>query len=141
MDAVARYREASERNDIEVLVETLAADAQLVSPLSGRMVFRGKEDLRVLLTAIYGTLKGLRWREEIGDHSMRAVVGDARVGPVTLGDVTVFELDESGRIQRIRPYLRPWLGLTLLALRLVPNIARNPGLVWRARRAAAKTRS
>jgi hypothetical protein len=52
-DAVAGYRVMSEANDIDGLMETLAPDAELVSPLSGLMVFRGKDDLRVLLGAIY----------------------------------------------------------------------------------------
>lgn len=34
MDAVARYRDASERNDIDSLLETLTDDAELVSPIS-----------------------------------------------------------------------------------------------------------
>jgi hypothetical protein len=37
-DAVARYRTASETNDIDGLIATLAPDAELVSPLSGRLV-------------------------------------------------------------------------------------------------------
>jgi len=41
-DAVARYRAASEANDIGALLETLAPDVELVSPLSGRLVFRGR---------------------------------------------------------------------------------------------------
>lgn len=54
-DAVARYRAASEANDLDALMETIAPDAELVSPLSGRMVFRGRDDLRVLLGAVYST--------------------------------------------------------------------------------------
>jgi hypothetical protein len=49
----------------------------------------------------------------------------------------VFELDDDGRIARIRPHLRPWLALTVLALRLGPTIARRPGVVWRALRPRA----
>nr|MBA2629452.1 nuclear transport factor 2 family protein [Thermoleophilaceae bacterium] len=56
------------------------------------------------------------------------------VGPVKLGDAMVFELTEDGRIKRIRPHIRPWLALTLLALKLGPRIARHPGLVVRALR-------
>ena len=37
---------------------------------------------------------------------------------------------------RIRPHLRPWIALTLLAVRLMPTIARNPRLAWRAFRAS-----
>lgn len=131
-DAVSRYRAASEANDIEAMMGTLTSDAELVSPISGHMVFRGHDDLRTLLTAVYGSLSGLRWREEVGDGSVRVVIGDAAVGPVKLADAMVFELAEDGRIRRIRPHLRPWLALTFLALKLGPKLVRQPGLVRRA---------
>lgn len=133
-DAVARYRAASERNDIDGLMETLAPDAELVSPLSGRLVFRGREDLRILLAAVYGSLRGLRWHEELGDGSKRVVLGDGRIGPFRLADAMVCELDEEGRIARIRPYLRPWLALTFLALVLGPRMGRHPAVIVRALR-------
>ena len=41
-EAIARYCAASSAGDLEALMATLAADAELVSPLSGRMVFRGR---------------------------------------------------------------------------------------------------
>ena len=59
-DSVARYREASEANDIDALMQTLADDVELISPLSARAVFRGRDDMRQLLTAVYGTLRGFR---------------------------------------------------------------------------------
>lgn len=133
-DAVARYRTASEANDIEGLVETLAPDVELVSPISGRMVFRGRDDLRILLAAVYGSINGLRWSQEVGEGTVRVVTGDAAIGRFRLGDAMVVELAEDGSIRRIRPYLRPWLALTLLALKLGPKIARHPGVVVRALR-------
>jgi hypothetical protein len=134
-DAVARYRAASEANDIDALMDTLATDAELVSPLSGRLVFRGKDDLRILLTAVYGGMSGLRWREQVGDGSTRVVLGDGKVGPFRLSDAMVCELDQEGRISRVRPYLRPWLGLTFLALMLGPKMGRHPAVMLRALRA------
>lgn len=133
-DAIARYRAASEANDIEALMETLAPDAELISPLSGRMVFRGRDDVRALLTAVYGSLRGWKWREEMGEGDRRVVIGDGRVGPFKLGDAMVFELSIDGRIQRVRPHLRPWLGLTGFAVLVGPRLARRPGVVWRALR-------
>jgi len=133
-DAVARYRAASEQDDIEGLLATLAPDAELVSPLSGRLVFRGHDDLRILLSAVYGDMKGLRWREELGDGATRVVLGDGKIGPFTLADAMVCELDGEGRIRKVRPYLRPWLALTFLALRLAPKMARHPGVMLRAAR-------
>jgi hypothetical protein len=134
VDAVARYRDASERNDIAALVDTLAPDIELVSPISGRMVFRGRADVEILLAAVYGSLNGLRWERDIGDDTVRVFTGECKVGPLRLGDAMVVDLARDGRIQRIRPHLRPWLGLTALALVLLPKVIRHPGLVWRALR-------
>jgi hypothetical protein len=133
-DAIARYRTASEKNDMDGLMATLAPDAELISPLSGRLVFRGHDDLRVLLSAVYGDMKGWRWREELGDGTARVVLGDGSIGPFTLADAMVCELDAEGQIRRIRPYLRPWLALTFLALKLAPKIGRHPGVIVRAAR-------
>jgi hypothetical protein len=136
VNAVAAYRAASEANDIHALVETLSPDVELVSPLAGRFVFRGREDLRVLLGAVYGTIAGLRWEEEIADGTKVVVIGGGSVGPLRVDDAMVFELAEDGRIRRIRPHLRPWLATTLFALKLAPKIALHPGLVGRAMRRA-----
>jgi hypothetical protein len=134
VDAVARYRSASEQNDIDALMLALSEDAELVSPLSGRLVFRGRDDLRILLGAVYSTVAGLRWSREFVDGDARVVVGECRVGPLTLGDAMLLELTADGLIQRIRPHLRPWLALTLFALKLGPKMARHPGIAFRALR-------
>jgi hypothetical protein len=133
-DAVARFCDATRRNDVDGIVGALAPDAELVSPLSGRMVFRGRDDLRVLLGAVYGGLSDLTWREVIGEGSTRVAVSDARIAGVAITDAMVLELDDAGLIVRIRPHLRPWLAITLFALLLGPKIARHPGVLRRALR-------
>src|SRR4029077_21068126 len=133
-DAVATFCAATRANDVDRIVSTLSPDAELVSPLSGRMVFRGRDDLRVLLGAVYGGLSGLTWREVIGDGATRVAVSDGRIAGVTITDAMVLELDDAGLIVRIRPHLRPWLAITLFALLLGPKIARHPGVVRRALR-------
>ena len=135
-DALARYIDASERNDIEAMMGTLAPDVELVSPISGRMVFRGEADVRHLLTAVYGSLEDLRWTQTLGDGRDRVAIGEARLLGVHMTDAMVFELASDGRIRRIGPHLRPWLALTLFALVLGPQVARRPGMIWRALRAA-----
>jgi hypothetical protein len=134
VDAIAAYCEASERADLPALLATLAPDAELVSPVSGRMVIRGERDLGVLLGAVYGALDGLRWHQEVGDGQTRVVMGEARILGASVTDAMVFELAPDGRIARIRPHLRPWLALTLFALRLLPVVVRRPGLAVRALR-------
>jgi SnoaL-like domain len=136
IDAITRYERASEANDIDGLMATLAPDAELVSPVSGRMVFRGADDLRVLLTAVYGSITGLHWHTEVGDGNTRVIVGEGKLGGFSLGDAMVLELGDDGRIRQIRPHLRPWLALTVLAIMLGPKVGRHPGVVLRAMRPA-----
>ena len=133
-DAVTRYRAASEANDTDALLALLEPDAELISPISGRMVFRGTDDLRVLLSAVYGSLRGWHWQEEMGQGSLRVVSGEGKVGPFKLGDLMLFELSNEGKIRRIRPHLRPWLGLTGFAVLVGPRLARHPGVIVRALR-------
>lgn len=137
-DAISRYRSASEAGDVDGIVETLAPDVEVVSPISGRMVFRGRDDCGFLLAAVYGSLKGLRWTQTIGEGTHRVVLGHARLGGIRMTDAMVFELAPDGRIRRISPHLRPWLALTLFALILGPQVARRPGVIWRALRAGAR---
>jgi hypothetical protein len=133
-DAVATFLEATRVNDVERIVSTLAPDAELRSPLSGRMVFRGRDDLRVLLGAVYGRLSNLVWRDVIGDGSTRVAISDAKIAGVTITDALVIELDDTGLIVRLQPHLRPWLAITLFALLLGPKIAGHPGVLRRALR-------
>jgi SnoaL-like domain len=133
-DAVATFCDATRVRDVDRMMSALAPDAELVSPLSGRMVFRGHDDLRALLAAVYGGLRKLEWQEVIGEGSTRVAMSTARVAGVTITDAMVVDLDDAGRIRRIRPHLRPWLAVTLFALLLGPQIARRPGAVRRALR-------
>jgi hypothetical protein len=134
-DAIARYRAASEVNDIEALMSTLAPDVEVFSPISGRMVFRGEDDVRFLLARVYGCLRGLRWDSELSDGTGSVLVGGGKVAGVGLTDAMVFDLAPDGRIARIRPHLRPWLGLSVFALVLGPRVAARPGVLWRALKA------
>jgi SnoaL-like domain len=131
-DSVERYRAATEADDIAGMMEALAPDVEVVSPISGRMVFRGRDDVEFLLAAVYGSLRGLRWTAAVGDGERRVALGEARVAGVRLTDAMVFDLAPDGRIRGIGPHLRPWLALTLFALVLGPKVARRPGMLLRA---------
>ena len=133
-----RYLSASEAGDLSGIGDAFTEDIAVVSPISGRMVFRGRDDVGFLLGAVYGSLKGLRWTQAVGEGECRVVLGSARIGPVGMTDAMVFELAPDGRIRRISPHLRPWLALTLFALVLGPQVGRRPGMIWRALRAGSQ---
>lgn len=131
-DAVARYRAASEAEDIDAIMETLTPDVEVISPISGRMVFRGQADVRILLSAVYSSLEQLRWTERVGGGERVVLLGEMRVGGIRMTDAMVFELGPDGRIRRISPHLRPWLALTVFAGLAGAKVARHPGVVRRA---------
>jgi hypothetical protein len=133
-DAIGSYRKASEANDLDRLIGLLAPDAEVVSPISGRMVFRGSDDLRMLLGAVYSMTRDLRWTEEVGEGDARVLIGEFKVGPLRMSDAMAFDLAPDGRIRRIRPHLRPLLGTTLFALLLGARVGLHPGVVLRALR-------
>jgi hypothetical protein len=133
-DAVTRFRAATQTADIDALMETLAPDATLTSPVSGRLKFRGHDDLRPLLTAVYRILSAMRWTEQIGDGARQVLLGEAKVGPFRMTEAMVIELDDDGRIRLLNPHLRPWPALTFLAIRLAPSLLEHPGVLRRAAR-------
>jgi len=119
---------------MEALAATLSPQVELVSPLSGRMVFRGADDVMLLATQVYGSTRGLRWSEQFGEGDRRVVVSRGRIGPFRLDDAMAFELGADGRIVRLRPHLRPWLATTYFALVLGPKLVPHAGVLARALR-------
>lgn len=136
-DAVAHFRTCSEADDLAALSTVLADDVELVSPLSGRLVFRGRADVALLLGAVYGSVSDLRWTEEVGDGAHRVVLGRCAVGPLRMTDAMALDLAADGKIRRIRPHLRPWLAVTVFALLIGSKLARHPGVLVRALRSAS----
>ena len=140
-DAVARYCAASTANDIEGILATLSPDAELVSPLSANIVVRGKDDLRVLLGAVYSSLDGLRWERIAAEGKYVTAVATSRLAGLRVDDAMIFELGPDGGIVRIRPHLRPWLGTTAFALLLGAKLAGHFDVILRAARAGTAGRS
>jgi hypothetical protein len=133
-DVISRFRVATEAGDVEGFMSLIDPDAELVSPIFGRLVIRGQRDLRTLFTAVYGSIKGLTWIDEITDGRLTLLRGEARIGPVKLDDAMVLELGPDGRIRKIRPHFRPLLGLMTFALIVGVKLMRHPALFVRAAR-------
>lgn len=113
---------------------TLSPDVELVSPISGRMVFHGSDDVGLLVRAVYGSIRGLRWTDALGDGERRVIFGEGRLLGVRFTDAMILDLAADGRIRRIGPHIRPWLALTIFAVVLGPKIGVRPAAVWRALR-------
>ena len=133
-DAVARFCAASVTNDVDGMMTALAPDAELVSPMFARTVVRGHDDLRVVLEVVFGGLRNLHWQVFIGDAQTRVAVGDARIFGLRIYDAMVIDLDDAGRIRRLRQHLRGWLPVTVRMLEVGLKLGRYPRLVGRALR-------
>jgi hypothetical protein len=133
-DAVGRYCAASEANDMEALAATFAPEVELPSPLFGMIKFRGRDDVKVVLSAVYGLLSKVTWEEPIGSGPARVVVAHAKFAGLAIDDAMLFELDEDDRIRCIRPHLRPLFATIVFALLLGPRVALHPSVLRRALR-------
>jgi ketosteroid isomerase-like protein len=133
-DAVRRYCAAVEAGDMTALAATFAPDVELPSPVIGSAVFRGRDDVGTLLSAVYSMLREVRWEPPVGEGEKRLAIATARIGPMRIDDAMVFELDGEGRIARIRPHLRPLAAMMLFFVMIGPRMARAPGVMLRALR-------
>ncbi len=134
-DAVTRYCSATEAGDMEAMATTFASGVELPSPLFGRMTFKG-DDVRSILTAVYSVLRDVGWEAPVGDGPTRLAVTHAKILGMRIDDAMVFELDQQGKIRRIRPHLRPLAATLLFALAVVPRVATKPLMTLRALRRA-----
>ena len=123
----ARFREAVEAHDVEGVVETLAPDVVLNSPITDRVVFRGPDEVRELLRSVFATISDIRYYADVGDERTRALFYRANVDGHPLEEATRVELDEQGRIGEITLFFRPLPGLATLTAALAPRVARRRG--------------
>jgi hypothetical protein len=133
-NAVARFCEATEAQDMAALAVSLAPDVELPSPIFKSMTFKGRDDVVALLGAVYATLSKPRWEPAVGEERIWFAISEARIGGVSISDAMRFELDEDGLIRRIQPHLRPLLAILIFAVLVPPRLASRPGIVLRALR-------
>ena len=120
---------------MEAMAAAFAGDVELPSPLVGRMTFKG-DDVRGILTAVYSTVGGVHWDAPVGEGVTRLAVAHTTVLGMRIDDAMIFELDEQGRIRRIRPHLRPLAATVLFALAVGARVATKPMMIVRALRHA-----
>lgn len=79
-ETTRHYRETVEAGDIEGFLATLAEDVVLHSPITARIQFRGRDEMRRLMGAVFAAIEEIRYFEDIGDATTRALFYRARVG-------------------------------------------------------------
>jgi hypothetical protein len=123
----ARFRRAVEAGDVEGVIETLAPDVVLHSPITARFDFNGRDEVRDLLRSVFATIDGIRYFADVGDDRTRALFYRGSVNGEPLEEATRIELDDEGRIKEITLFFRPLPGLATLTAALAPRVARRHG--------------
>src|SRR2546423_1010387 len=103
----ARFRRAAEAHDIEDLIDTLAPDVVLHSPITDRVAFHGRDEVRELLGSVFATIEDIRYFADVGDMRTRALFYRASVNGQPLEEATRIELDDQQQIKEITLFFRP----------------------------------
>ena len=107
----ARFRRAEEAHDIEGVLETLAPDVVVRSPITDRVTFQGRDEVRELLRSVFATIDDISYFADIGDARTRALFYRANVNGEPLEEATRIELDDREQIREITLFFRPLPGL------------------------------
>jgi hypothetical protein len=118
----ARYRAAAEAHDIDAMLATFAPDVLLHSPITDRIQFRGHDELRDLLAAVFETISEIRYFADIGDARNRALFFRGRVGSQPVEEAIRVTLDDNALITEMTVFFRPLPGLAALTGALAPRV-------------------
>jgi hypothetical protein len=100
-------RAAMEARDLTAATEAFAPDAVFRSPLTNRLAFTGREQIRALVEVILEVFEGLHYTDELRAGDRAVLVAEARVAGSEIELVDHIWLDESGRIRELTVFFRP----------------------------------
>ena len=126
-DTTRRYRDAVERADVEAFMATLAPDVVLRSPITTRIEFRGHDEIRTLMRAVFASIRDIHYYADVGDAGTRALFYRARVGRRPVEEASLVRLGDDALVREITLWFRPLPGLTAVMGRLGPRLARERG--------------
>lgn len=115
-DVIDRFRRAMETHDLDGLLSTLSPDVTFHSPITSRVVFRGRAELRELMEVHFAVVRDVRYRDD-------ELVYTATVRRQSVEIVNRLKTDDAGLVCDITAYVRPLPGLTALAAALGPPLA------------------
>ncbi len=136
---IEAWRSAGERGDARAAAACLAPDADLISPLTDRLRFHGRDEMETVLEAAFAVISDLRFHTELGDGDSWALFYFARVADREFEEAQLLRLDGDGLIRELTLFGRPLPALTGLMSRLGPELARRQGRPALARFLGAST--
>lgn len=126
-ESIDRWIHAGETLDVAEAVSVLGDDVRLISPITDRFAFIGRERVATLLTVAFEAVESIRYTDRIVGTDTAALFYEGRVDGVEIGEAQRLRFDDTGRITEITLFVRPLPGLTRLMRRLGPELARRTG--------------
>ncbi len=109
------FKAAVETEDREALTEALAEGVVFRSPVVFKP-YEGKPVVStILIEGALNVFEDFRYRHQIEDGDVAALIFDARVGDRELQGIDLLRFDAEGRIVELTVMVRPMSGLNALA--------------------------
>ncbi len=109
------FKAAVETEDREALTEALAEDVVFRSPVVFKP-YEGKPVVStILIEGALNVFQDFRYRHQLEDGDVAALIFDARVGDRDLQGIDLLRFDAEGRIVELTVMVRPMSGLNALA--------------------------
>jgi hypothetical protein len=124
--AATRFREAMQAGNHAALIETLAPDVILRSPIVD-VPFDGLDEARALYSVILEIFSEFEYLAEGSDEDSYLFAWRAKVGGETLEGVDLMRFDGDGQICEITAFMRPLTGLAAFSNAAGPKLARRLG--------------
>jgi hypothetical protein len=110
------------------LLNSLAPDIVVRSPITDRIRFEGIEEVRHLFAAVADVVEDIRfYRIEDAGADHRVLFWRGRVGGHYLEEANLVRLNAEGQIAEMTVFMRPVPGLLELVSRLAGRLARRHG--------------
>lgn len=124
---VAEWRQAEEGLDAGRAVACLAGDVVLISPLTARFTFNGRDQVGTVLRAAYQVISEVRFHTETGDDRTRALFYRGKCGGQDFEEAQLLRLNDDGLISELTLFSRPLPGLTAVMKQIAPALMRLQG--------------
>jgi SnoaL-like protein len=116
------FRDAIERGDLDGMVETLADDVVLHSPVSFKP-FEGREAVAQLFEILVRTFEDFRYTDDLPGEEVHAMIFRARIGDREVEGLDLIRPGPDGRIADFTVMVRPLTGVVALAEAVGPQLA------------------
>jgi hypothetical protein len=133
---LASWHEAVTRRDLGIIGPVVAEDVTFSSPALF-LPKRGKREVMALLEDVLAALSGYRVTRTWIDGREVLLEFEAAVGDRSLQGIDRISLDERGRLQHLKVFIRPYRGLvalmTAVATRQIDRLGFPARVIARAR--------